>query len=626
MFLHSQTLRPYKANQSANAWLSYLSLANALLASLITATVVPASQWSASPGAALFLALALPGHFFFLALLLSIPVRIASRFMRNEFLAIYFASVIYAIFILLILIDVRVFELYRFHLNGMVFNLLSGGEALQILAIPAVTWALLAACFAGLVGVQIWVTRSLFFRASEWHRGRLVMWIAVLSVMLLGQTFYAYSDARGDRSVTRMLRYIPWALPLTAKRALRKMGVHVVQAETPKLAGPEYASVSYPRNTLDCDRYSSSQHNTLLIVVDSLRFDMLRSDFMPNTARLAAESQVFGEHYSTGNATRFGIFGLLYGLPGSYWFPMLGEQRGSVLIDTMIAQEHQLFFYAAASWASPEFDRTALAAIAEEAVSGSQLQAAQPDDNRHRDSIVTDALLRRIEGRDPARPFFGMLFLDAPHSYSRDPATPAPFQPAARAPDYLAFADDYDPTPFFNLYKNSVYYDDTLIGQVVNRLRELGLLETTIVIVTSDHGQEFNDSGKNYWGHNSNFSRYQTRVPMIIRWPGDDPGKITHRTSHVDLVPTLMQRNLGCRNPFRDYSTGQNLFASDYRPAPLLFESWSRRAIMSANRIYSFENYGDTLVYDLDYSEVTSESVDNRIILLALERIGAYLQ
>jgi membrane-anchored protein YejM (alkaline phosphatase superfamily) len=39
------------------------------------------------------------------------------------------------------------------------------------------------------------------------------------------------------------------------------------------------------------------------------------------------------------------------------------------------------------------------------------------------------------------------------------------------------------------------------------------------VIVTSDHGEEFNDTGKNYWGHNGNFSPYQVAVPLLVRGP-----------------------------------------------------------------------------------------------------------
>ena len=346
---------------------------------------------------------------------------------------------------------------------------------------------------------------------------------------------------------------------------------------------------------------------------------------MPNAYSLLNQSQVFENHYSGGNATRFGIFSLLYGLPGSYWFSMLGEQRGSVLFDVLVQQDFQLFIHGSASWSSPEFDRTAFAAIDDQLVTGKSLQAINPEDKRHRDTIVTDDFINKLTSRDKKGPFFGLLFLDAAHSFSKDHSAPSPFQPALQSVNYLALDKDSDPTEFFNRYKNSIYCTDMLIGQVIDTLKRQQLLNDTIVIVTSDHGQEFNESRQNYWGHNSNFSDYQTKVPLLIHWP-DEPAKTTsHRTASEDIVPTLMQRNLGCENLISDYSTGQNLFSEAYQSKSLLIESWSRRALLTDDRIFVFEPNGLTLVYDHYYRELSSEVADSKPILEAMKSIGEFL-
>jgi len=48
---------------------------------------------------------------------------------------------------------------------------------------------------------------------------------------------------------------------------------------------------------------------------------------------------------------------------------------------------------------------------------------------------------------------------------------------------------------------------------------------------------------------------------MVLHWPGGETGVIyQHRTSHYDIVPTLMQELFACRNPATDYSVGNNLF------------------------------------------------------------------
>ncbi len=41
---------------------------------------------------------------------------------------------------------------------------------------------------------------------------------------------------------------------------------------------------------------------------------------------------------------------------------------------------------------------------------------------------------------------------------------------------------------------------------------------------------------------------------------GLEPQRISHRTSHYDIVPTLMRRMLACDNAFSDYSSGQDLY------------------------------------------------------------------
>jgi hypothetical protein len=47
---------------------------------------------------------------------------------------------------------------------------------------------------------------------------------------------------------------------------------------------------------------------------------------------------------------------------------------------------------------------------------------------------------------------------------------------------------------------------------------------------------------------------------MLVSWPGIEPQRISKRTSHYDIAPTLMRRLLGCSNDYSDYSSGQDLF------------------------------------------------------------------
>lgn len=109
--------------------------------------------------------------------------------------------------------------------------------------------------------------------------------------------------------------------------------------------------------------------------------------------------------------------------------------------------------------------------------------------------------------------------------------------------------NSFDPAPYLARYKNSVRYADNLIQKVLDYLEEKHLLDETIVVISSDHGDEFNDNKLNFWGHGGNFTDAQIKVPLVIHWPGKKPANIEYMTSHLDLVPTLLPEVLGCETP-----------------------------------------------------------------------------
>jgi membrane-anchored protein YejM (alkaline phosphatase superfamily) len=160
-----------------------------------------------------------------------------------------------------------------------------------------------------------------------------------------------------------------------------------------------------------------------------------------------------------------------------------------------------------------------------------------------------------------ARPRFDFLFLVSSHAPYSHPPEFAKFQPTPRISGGHIFDRDTDPKPYLNAYHNSLYYLDSLVGSILTVLRERGLYDRTWIVVTGDHGEEFNENGKGYWGHGSNFSRRQTSTPLIIKKPGQTQGRIVdRRTFHQDLAPTLMEEELGCLTDSRAYADGLNLY------------------------------------------------------------------
>ena len=92
------------------------------------------------------------------------------------------------------------------------------------------------------------------------------------------------------------------------------------------------------------------------------------------------------------------------------------------------------------------------------------------------------------------------------------------------------------------LHDGSIHYEDTHVGRLVAKLRAMGILENTILIVHADHGDALGEDGKSL-GHWHGFTFEQVlRVPLIISGPGFPEGlRIKQATENVDIVPTLIE-------------------------------------------------------------------------------------
>jgi membrane-anchored protein YejM (alkaline phosphatase superfamily) len=133
-------------------------------------------------------------------------------------------------------------------------------------------------------------------------------------------------------------------------------------------------------------------------------------------------------------------------------------------------------------------------------------------------------------------------------------------------------------------YLTAVHYVDSLIGRVLDDLKRRKLLDSTLVIITSDHGMEFDENGLGFKGHGTSFSEYQLHTPLVVRWPGKPPGHVVRRTSHFDVAPTLLTELFGCTNPPSDYASGQSLF-SDAQWDWLIAHSHNDFALIEPNQV-----------------------------------------
>lgn len=90
------------------------------------------------------------------------------------------------------------------------------------------------------------------------------------------------------------------------------------------------------------------------------------------------------------------------------------------------------------------------------------------------------------------------------------------------------------------LYDAAVRRADTNLGETLDALRESGVLDRALLIVLSDHGEEFGEHGG--WFHGQSVYEEMIRVPLLVRFPGGEHAgrRIAARVSLLDLVPTLL--------------------------------------------------------------------------------------
>ncbi|HUT77683.1 MAG TPA: sulfatase, partial [Polyangia bacterium] len=139
--------------------------------------------------------------------------------------------------------------------------------------------------------------------------------------------------------------------------------------------------------------------------------------------------------------------------------------------------------------------------------------AELPDDYYVVAETVTDQALARLDRRDPQRPFFMFLsYMDVHDPYFRHP-----FDGHG-----ISHRSNPDPDPSLaaemkELYAGEVRYWDSHFGRLIDGLRERGLYDDTLVVVTSDHGEEFGEHG-GFW-HGTTLYDEQLRVIFVAKYP-----------------------------------------------------------------------------------------------------------
>ena len=147
-----------------------------------------------------------------------------------------------------------------------------------------------------------------------------------------------------------------------------------------------------------------------------------------------------------------------------------------------------------------------------------------------------------------------------------------------------ARAGNQNPDPalaptFSGLYDGEVRYLDEYLGALFDWLKAVGLYDNALIVLTSDHGEEFQEHGG--WWHGQTLYQEQIAVPLVVKYPGGARAGtvVTDLVRSLDVAPTVLDAS---GLPVPDTMLGLSLW-SDSEPPDSVFAEED----LEGNRVYA---------------------------------------
>lgn len=582
-------------------WGHWFAFFNIIAAMLIGTRYISQSPWPETFLGQLYLSVSWVGHFGFLVFALYLLILFPLTFLLPTSRIFRFVSVCFATFgLTVLLIDTQTYQSFNFHLTPVVWELIFSEENSAISADLQHLFILLPLIFAVELGLAEWVWRKQR-RLSHKHIGRPLAAIFFVA-FICSHLIYVWSDAYLYTPVTSQRSNFPLSYPMTAKSFMEKHGLLDREEYRKKLAEKQKQNidlVSYPLEPLSFNRRPNDL-NILVVSINNLRSDSLNPKDMPHTSAFASMNLNFINHYSSSN-DMFGIFGLFYGLPSSYSSSITVQGTLPVLMSTLRNQNYHFGLFSGDNFDDPLYSETVFRGIPLDKVSFDT-----PDTSKDEQVIEQWA---DWTNKQAGSPWFSYLELVTVKDFGAIQQK----RSSKESPDQH-LKDNYD---------LSVQTADTELSLLFKKLNENNLLDSTVVVITSNHGTEFNETKTNSWGSNTNYSQYQLKVPLVIHWPGKVANVFTHRTSHLDVSVTLLQDLLGVSSNPSDYSSGRNLFNEKSRKWILAGDALEL-ALITDDSTTVIDKFGNFKLFDKNYKRQPDKNPTLPILMQGLTELQRF--
>lgn len=384
---------------------------------------------------------------------------------------------------------------------------------------PEIGRALLSLEAAFLAFAIAWAWRSRWFYAlSPAFAGAALLVAVFLTISGLSYPVRAILYRSHGPAENLVLRFLTRNFPdhISQLRMAIDRGTSLIeQGVAPDLASSDRVRATHGPNA------PTSRPDIILITVDSLRADRLgccgsRAVATPNMDMLAAQSRTFLNAFSTAPTTiasleQTMVGRLLHELPASH----LASNRVTVVSPEANSIASTL---ADSGYRTAAFLGYPLTSFSEFIGHGFQvLQVLAPKGGGSTARDILGRILAQLESAKERPEFLWGHVMDI-HDWQKE-----------------GVKQRYSgPEP----YDKRVAFIDTELGAFLTRLFTLERGRNSIVILSADHGESLGEQGLFF--HGFMMAPRTLRVPLIIRFPSDQPRRITTGVSLIDLGPTIL--------------------------------------------------------------------------------------
>lgn len=423
-----------------------------------------------------------------------------------------------------------------------------------------------------LYGAVVWVTHNFIQpkRTRAFRLGQLLFFGLLTGFVLYGRLSYA--AAWRDRNDRRIIENPHWTLVTSCVSELLGTGsvVHLKEEFDPEYLDDFRILSERAEPSLTPARFQHKPRNVILLVMESTSagyLDIYNGPFEGVTPRLreqAAHSLIFDNFYCHVGLTSNCLVAIALSIyPGLTWREYTIEHPR--LPGTTVAQVLQPLGYRTAFIHNGDLNYTNQGGFVRDrgfdvVWDYHNLDCGPPDLDEFSwgvaDRHLVDGMLKWID-QDPqtSKPFFMLAWtIQAHHPYTVPVQNKVDFFKGKIPP-----GDDYS----LDLYLNAVHESDREIGRLLDGLRERGIADDTLVVITGDHGEAFGHPHDTY-GHGAKLYQENVQVPLMLWNPKMFQGERDDTVgSQIDLNPTILHI-LGIDPP--DSWQGHSVFSPSKPP------------------------------------------------------------